>query len=193
MAAPGRTIPPLLKTGLDLGPLLLFFIANAYFDIFVATGTFMAAVTVVIAIGFGIERKLSPIPVVTAVLVFIFGGLTLWLANDIFIKLKPTILYVIFAAVLVGGLYFKRIFLKLLLGQSMRLSDAAWRVLTWRWAVFLLSLAILNEFVWRNFSTDIWVAFKVWGVFALTLLFAIAQTPYILRHQIEDDGASSPP
>ena len=140
MAAPGRTIPPLLKTGLDLGPLLLFFIANAYFDIFVATGTFMAAVTVVLAIGFGIERKLSPIPVVTAVLVFIFGGLTLWLANDIFIKIKPTILYAIFATVLVGGLYFKRIFLKLLLGQSMRLSDAAWRMLTWRWAVFFLSI-----------------------------------------------------
>ncbi len=181
-----RTINPLLKLALDLGPLIIFFIANARFDIFVATGTFMVAITIAIAIGFAIERKVSPMSIVTLVLVLVFGGLTLWLENEIFIKLKPTVLYVMFAAVLWGGLFTGRIFLKTLLAQSMNLPDAAWRTLTHRWVIFFLSLALLNEFVWRNFSTDIWVAFKVWGVIPLTFLFVIAQTPYIARHQIEE-------
>ncbi len=186
-----RTINPLLKLALDLGPLIIFFIANARFDIFVATGTFMVAITIAIAIGFAIERKVSPMSIVTLVLVLVFGGLTLWLENEIFIKLKPTVLYVMFAAVLWGGLFTGRIFLKTLLAQSMNLPDAAWRTLTHRWVIFFLSLALLNEFVWRNFSTDIWVAFKVWGVIPLTFLFVIAQTPYIARHQIEESTDGS--
>ena len=186
-----RTINPLLKLALDLGPLIIFFIANARFDIFVATGTFMVAITIAIAIGFAIERKVSPMSIVTLVLVLVFGGLTLWLENEIFIKLKPTVLYVMFAAVLWGGLFTGRIFLKTLLAQSMNLPDAAWRTLTHRWVIFFLSLALLNEFVWRNFSTDIWVAFKVWGVIPLTFLFVITQTPYIARHQIEESTDGS--
>ncbi len=186
-----RTINPLLKLALDLGPLIIFFIANARFDIFVATGTFMVAITIAIAIGFAIERKVSPMSIVTLVLVLVFGGLTLSLENEIFIKLKPTVLYVMFAAVLWGGLFTGRIFLKTLLAQSMNLPDAAWRTLTHRWVIFFLSLALLNEFVWRNFSTDIWVAFKVWGVIPLTFLFVIAQTPYIARHQIEESTDGS--
>jgi len=186
-----RTLNPLLKFVLDLGPLIIFFVTNSRFDIFVATGTFMVAITIAIAIGFAIERKVSPMPLVTLVLVLFFGGLTLWLENEIFIKLKPTILYLIFAGVLWGGLIFKRIFLKTLLAQSVNLPDIAWRVLTHRWIVFFLSLALLNEFVWRSFSTDIWVAFKVWGVIPLTLLFVITQTPYISRHMIKDDADNS--
>ena len=181
-----RQMNPLLKLALDLGPLILFFIANSRFDIFVATGTFMVAITIAIAIGFAIERKVSPMPLVTLVLVLVFGGLTLWLENEIFIKMKPTVLYVMFAGVLWGGLIAGRIFLKYLLAQSMNLPDAAWRTLTHRWVVFFLSLAVLNEFVWRNFSTDIWVAFKVWGVLPLTFLFVLTQTPFIARHQIEE-------
>ena len=178
---------PLLKLALDLGPLLVFFAANAAFGIFAATAVFMVVMIAVIAIGVAIERKVSPIPLITAVLVLVFGGLTLWLANDIFIKIKPTILYATFAAVLLGGLAFSRLFIKLLLGQTLRLSEPAWRTLTWRWALFFVALAVLNEFVWRNVSTNTWVAFKVWGVFPLTLLFAMAQTPFIARHQIETD------
>jgi len=187
-----RSMSPLLKMALDLGPLLIFFAANTVSsNIFTATWVFMIAITASIAITFAIERKVSPMALLTFALVLIFGGLTLWLSNENFIKIKPTILYSTFAAVLVGGLAFNRLFIKYLLGQTMQLADPAWRALTWRWSAFFLMLAIVNEFVWRNTSTDMWVAFKVWGVFPLTLLFALSQTPFIARHQIE--GEKSPP
>lgn len=186
-----RTMSPLLKMALDIGPLLIFFAANTVSGIFTATAVFMVAITASIALTFAIERKISPMPVLTCALVLIFGGLTLWLSNENFIKIKPTILYSMFAAVLVGGLAFNRLFIKYLLGQTMHLADPAWRALTWRWSIFFLALAIVNEFVWRNTTTDTWVAFKVWGVFPLTLLFALSQTPFIARHQIEGD--KSPP
>ena len=182
---------PLLRFALDLGPLILFFIANGRYGIFAAPAVFMGATSAAIAVGFAMERKLSPMPLVTLVLVMVFGGLTLWLENEIFIKLKPTILYLMFAAVLLGGLYVNRIFLKYLLAQSMKMPDAAWRILTRRWALFFLALAILNEIVWRSFSTDTWVAFKVWGVFPLTLLFVLTQTPFIARNQIEEESVSA--
>ena len=178
---------PLLKLALDLGPLLIFFAANGVGGIFTATAVFMLTMCASIAIGFAVEKKVSPVALITGALVLIFGGLTLWLSNDIFIKIKPTILYSMFAAVLMGGLLADRLLIKYVLGQSMRLPDAAWRALTWRWSVFFLALAGLNEFVWRNFSTDNWVVFKVWVVFPLTLLYAVLQTPYIARHQIESD------
>lgn len=177
---------PLLKLALDLGPLLIFFAANAVFGIFTATAIFMAAMLIVIAVGIVIERRLSPMPLITGALVLVFGGLTLWLSNDVFIKIKPTILYMIFAAVLLGGLAFGRLFIKIVLGQTLKLEDHAWRTLTWRWALFFVMLAVLNEIVWRNTSTNTWVAFKVWAIFPLTLVFAVAQTPFIARHQIED-------
>lgn len=178
---------PLLKLALDLGPLLIFFAANSLFGIFTATLIFMGAMLVAVAIGIVLERKVSPVGLVTLALVLIFGGLTYWLSNDIFIKIKPTILYAMFAVVLMGGLVFGRLFIKYLLGQTLRLPEDAWRTLTWRWSLFFLVLAVLNEIVWRNVSTNTWVAFKVWGVFPLTLLFAMAQTPFIARHQIETD------
>ncbi len=178
---------PFLKLALDLGPLLVFFVANSLLGIYGATAAFMVAAIAAIGLGFAVERKISPMPVITAVVVLVFGGLTLWLANDVFIKIKPTILYTIFAAVLLGGLVTGRLYIKNLLGESMRLPDHAWRVLTWRWAAFFLTMAVLNEFVRRSVSTDHWVAFKVWGIFPLTLLFAFAQTPYLMRHQIETD------
>jgi len=187
-----RSMSPLLKMALDLGPLLIFFAANTVSsNIFTATWVFMIAITASIAITFAIERKVSPMALLTFALVLIFGGLTLWLSNENFSNIKPTILYSTFAAVLVGGLAFNRLFIKYLLGQTMQLADPAWRALTWRWSVFFLMLAIVNEFVWRNTSTDMWVAFKVWGVFPLTLLFALSQTPFIARHQIESE--KSPP
>lgn len=177
---------PLLKLALDLGPLLIFFAGNALFGIFTATAVFMAAMLIVIAVGIVVERKLSPMPLITGALVLVFGGLTLWLSNDVFIKIKPTILYTMFAVVLVGGLAFGRLFIKTVLGQTLRLSDAAWRTLTWRWSLYFLALAVINEIVWRNVSTNTWVAFKVWAIFPLTVLFAMSQAPFISRHQIED-------
>jgi len=178
---------PLLKLALDLGPLLIFFVANSLLGIINATAVFMVVMLIAVTIGIVVERRISPMPLITLALVLVFGGLTYWLANDIFIKIKPTILYAMFAVVLIGGLVYGRLFIKLLLGQTLQLPEQAWRTLTWRWSVFFLALAILNEIVWRNVSTDTWVAFKVWGVFPLTLLFAMAQTPFIARHQIESE------
>lgn len=178
---------PLIKLALDLGPLLIFFAVNATAGIYWGTGAFMGAMVIVIIIGIAVERKLSPMPLITGALVLVFGGLTLWLSNDVFIKIKPTILYTMFAAILLGGLAFGRLFIKTVLGQTLRLNDAAWRTLTWRWSAFFLVLAVLNEIVWRNVSTNTWVAFKVWAIFPLTLLFAMSQAPFISRHQIEDE------
>lgn len=176
-----RTINPLIKLGLDLGPLVIFFVCVSRFDIFYATAVFMATMVVSLAIGFSIERKVSVMPLITLVLVMIFGGLTLWLHNDIFIRIKPTILYAVFFTVLLAGLAYNRIFLKMLMGQSVDLPDAAWRILTWRWALFFLALAIANEIIWRNFSDKTWAASKI-GFFVVTLVFALAQTPFLLRH-----------
>jgi intracellular septation protein len=180
---------PLHRLGLDLGPLVAFFAANSIGGIFVATAVFMVAMSVSIAIGFAIERKISPVALVTFALVMVFGGLTIWLANDLFIKIKPTILYVMFASVLVGGLFADRLFIKYVLGQNLRLPDAAWRALTWRWGAFFAALAITNEIVWRNFSTNDWVAFKAFGVIPLTFLFTATQIPFIMRHHSETDEA----
>jgi intracellular septation protein len=180
-------IPPLLKLALDFGPLLIFFGANAFFGIYVATGTFMVAMVITIGTGFAIERKLSPVPLITGALVLVFGGLTLWLANDVFIKIKPTILYTLFAALLVGGLASGRVLLKYAFGQAFQLDEPGWRALTWRWAVFFAVLAVANEIVWRSFSTNTWVAFKVWGILPLILLFSVAQIPFVARHQIASD------
>ena len=181
---------PLLKMALDLGPVLVFVIGYWLFGIYYATGLVMLAIACAVAIEYSLERKVSPMLLITFVLVLIFGGLTLWLTNDIFIKMKPTILYAMFAALLAGGLLSDRVFLKYLLGQALQLPDPAWRVLTWRWASFFLALAIANEILWRSVSTDTWVALKL-GVMPLTLIFALAQTPFILRNQTEED--KSPP
>src|SRR5258706_5221166 len=191
MRAYGDRMHPHLKLALNFGPLLIFFVANTMLGIFTATAVFMAVMLMVLAIEFAAERKVSVMPLITTALVLVFGGLTLWLSNDIFIKIKPTILYTLFGAVLIGGLAFNRLFIKLLFGQIFSLSDPAWRSLTWRWSLFFIALAILNEIVWRHFSTNIWVAFKVCGVFPLTVLFAMAQTPFIMRHQVESE--ESPP
>jgi intracellular septation protein len=191
MRAYGDCMHPHLKLALNFGPLLIFFVANTMLGIFTATAVFMAVMLIVLVVEFAIERKVSFMPLLTTGLVLVFGGLTLWLSNDIFIKIKPTILYTMFGAVLLGGLAFNRLFIKLLFGQMFQLSDPAWRTLTWRWSLFFIALAIINEIVWRHVSTNIWVAFKVWAVFPLTVIFAMAQTPFIIRHQIE--GEQTPP
>jgi intracellular septation protein len=177
-----------LRLALDLGPLLVFFAAFRFFGIFTATGCFMAGVLLALCIGYFRERRISPMPLITAVLVLVFGALTLYLRNDIFIKMKPTALYTLFSLLLVGGLVCNRLFIRYVFSQAFELDDTGWRVLTWRWAAFFLSLAILNELVWRNFATSTWVSFKVWAIIPLIFLFALAQTPLIFRHQIKTDA-----
>jgi len=174
--------PQLRRLVLDLGPLLVFFAAFKLGGFFVATGAFMAAIAVALLAGWLIERKLSPMPLFTAVLVMIFGGLTLYLQNETFLKVKVTILYVFFSVILLGGLASGRLFIKYVFAQAFDLTEAGWKQLTLRWGIFCLLLAALNEAVWRNFSTAIWVDFKVWGILPLIFLFALAQTPLILRH-----------
>jgi len=115
--------------------------------------------------------------------VLVFGGLTLYLKNDTFVKIKPTIIYSTFCIVLLGGLAFNRLFIKYALAFEFELPENAWRTLTWRWGLFFASLAVLNEIVWRNFSTANWVTFKVWIILPLILVFGALQTPLLLKHQ----------
>jgi intracellular septation protein len=174
---------------LDLGPLLIFFAAFRFFGIYAATGVFMAAIVAALAIGSAIERKLSPMPLFTAVLVLIFGGLTLYLKNDMFIKMKPTVLYGFFGVLLLGGLRFNRLFIKYVFAQAFDLDNAGWKKLTVRWGLFFLALGVLNEIVWRSTSTATWVSFKVWAIIPLIFLFALAQTPLVMKHQKAADTA----
>lgn len=183
---------PLLKLAVDLGPLVVFFLGNSYFGIYIATGMFMVATLISLAISYAIEKKLSPMPIVTGVVVTVFGGLTIWLADDLFIKLKPTIVNSIFASILITGLLTGRLFLKILLDSAIQMNDEAWRAFTYRWVGFFICLAMLNEFIWRSFSTDFWVASKLWITFPLTVLFAIAQTPFLLKHQIKSPDEETP-
>lgn len=173
---------------LDLGPLLVFFVAFRFYGIFTATACFMAAILLALFAGYIRERRFSPMPLITAALVLVFGTLTLYLRNDMFIKMKPTVLYGLFSLLLAGGLACNRLFIKYVFSQAFELDDAGWRVLTWRWAGFFLALAVLNEVMWRNFPTSVWIAFKVWAIIPLIFLFALAQTRLIFRHQIKDEN-----
>lgn len=180
----------LRRTILDFGPLLLFFAAYKLFNLTVATGTVMAAASVAVCVGYWFDRKIHPVPLATAIIVLVFGGLTLYLNDDSFIKMKPTMIYALFGAALFGGLYFNRPFIKFILGAAVTLNEAAWRVLTWRFGLFFFGMALLNELIWRNFSSDIWVNYHVFGAIALTVLFSMSQVPFMLKHQIE---TGSPP
>jgi len=194
---------PLLKLVLDLGPLLLFFLANsrpALFlplvspilaadiasgergGIFVATAVFMVAVLLALAVSYVLTRRLPAMPLVTAVIVLVFGSLTLVLHDEHFIKLKPTIIYVLFGAVLLSGLAVGKPLLEMVFDSVFHLTEEGWRKLTVRWALFFFALAILNEVVWRSQSTDVWVSFKVFGVVPLTFVFAALQYPLLTRY-----------
>lgn len=183
--------PQLRRLALDLGPLLIFFAAFKYLGIFGATAAFIVAVLVALVLSYVIERRLSPMPLITALLVVIFGGLTLYLRNDVFIKMKPTVLYGFFGAVLLGGLVFNRLFIKYVFAQAFELNEQGWKKLTVRWGLFFLCLAAVNETVWRATSTAAWVSFKVWGIIPLIFLFALAQTPLVIKHQNPESGDSN--
>ncbi|MSP42779.1 MAG: septation protein A [Alphaproteobacteria bacterium] len=178
----------LVKLGLDLGPLLVFFGVNAAYGIFPATAAFMAAMVVTLVATWILAHEIPPMPLITAVFVLVFGGLTLYLKDDLFIKLKPTIVNGLFAAILFTGLARGQSLLKPLLQSVMEVTDEGWRALTWRWAWFFVALAILNELVWRNFSTDFWISFKLFGTLPVTIVFGAAQYGLIRRHTPSDIG-----
>jgi intracellular septation protein len=176
---------PLLKLALDLGPLGVFFFANSHYGIFIATATFMVAVIAALVVSYVLTRHFPIMAMVTAVIVIVFGGLTLILHDATFIKVKPTIIYAMFGVVLLGGLYFNKPLLGVVFDSLFHLTDEGWRKLTLRWAIFFLALAVLNEIVWRNVSTDIWVDFKVFGVMPLTFLFGALQVPLLKKFAAE--------
>jgi intracellular septation protein len=176
---------PTLKLVLDIGPLVLFFAANAKLGIYAATGVFMVAVLIALAVAYVLTRRIEVMPLVTAVIVLIFGGLTLVLHDDLFIKLKPTIIYLLFGGTLLGGLAFGKPLLGMVFDSVFNLTEEGWRKLTWRWAIFFFVLAILNEIVWRNFSTDFWVSFKLFGVVPLTFIFGALQYPLLTKYSVD--------
>lgn len=188
-AQPAARLHPLLKFALELGPLGIFFFANARFGIFEATGAFMAATVAALLVSWLLVRRVPIMPLVSGGVVLVFGGLTLLLQDELFIKLKPTIVNTLFGVVLLGGLFFGKSLLAVVFDEAFRLTDEGWRKLTFRWGCFFLLLAAVNELVWRTQTTDFWVAFKVWGIMPLTMVFALSQTPLLLRHEIREKAA----
>jgi intracellular septation protein len=205
---------PGVKLALDLGPLLVFFLANTrpalfapllapflppellngpHAGIYTATAIFIPTVLIALAIGYAMTRHLPVMPVVTAVIVVVFGGATLILQDEQFIKLKPTIVYLLFAAALLGGLAFGKLLLGMVFDAVFNLTDEGWRKLTVRWALFFLAMAVLNEIVARTQSTDFWVAFKVFGVLPLTFIFAMLQYPLLSKYAVPEPEQAKEP
>ena len=196
MTEPKR-LNPFLKLALELGPLVVFFLVNANGErfgvpddrrIYVATAVFIVATMLSLGAGYALLRKLPIMPLVSGVVVVLFGGLTLALQDELFIKLKPTIVNSLFGLVLLGGVYFRKPLLAIVLDSMFDLTDEGWRKLTLRWAAFFFVLAALNEIVWRTQSTDFWVSFKVFGIMPLTFVFALAQTPLLMRHEASGEA-----
>ncbi|OJJ09706.1 septation protein A [Alphaproteobacteria bacterium AO1-B] len=197
-----KELSPLLKLALELGPLGVFFLFNSRGEqiaesfpvlqavgepIFLATAAFMVAITISLVVSLSLTKRLPIMPLVSGVVVIVFGALTLWLHDELFIKLKPTIVNSLFGAILLGGLFFGKALLGYVFDSAFKLTDEGWRKLTFRWGVFFFVLAAINEIVWRSFSTDFWVSFKVFGVMPITLIFTLTQLPLIQKHAIVED------
>ena len=182
-----KTLNPIVKLLLELGPLALFFAVYSRLGIFAATGVLMAGVVVTLGVSYAMLKRIPVMPLVTAVIVVIFGSLTLFFHDATLIKIKPTALYLLFAAALFAGLALKRPILKILFDGALHVTEEGWRILTWRWAFFFIALAVLNEIVWRTQTTDMWVKFKTFGFLPLTLLFAVAQAPLIMRTETKEE------
>jgi len=201
-----KELAPLLKMALELGPLAVFFLFNSRGaqiaeafpvlqllggPIFLATAAFMVAIAISLTVSLWLTKRLPIMPLVSGVVVLVFGALTLYLQDELFIKLKPTIVNCLFGAVLLGGLLFGKSLLGYVFDSAFKLTDEGWRLLTLRWGIFFFVLALINEIVWRNFSTDFWVNFKVFGVMPITLVFTLTQLPLIQRHSLEKENADA--
>jgi intracellular septation protein len=205
-AKPHDLRPQLTKLSLELGPLVVFFIVNAKGEDFMArfpvlstwfsqpiifaTAVFMVAMAVSLILSWVLLRRVALMPLVTGVVVLVFGGLTLYFQDATFIKIKPTIVNLLFAGTLLGGLAFRQSLLKYVFGDVYKLKPQGWLILTVRWGIFFLVLAVLNELIWRNFSTDFWVAFKVWATMPLTFIFAMFQLPILQKYAPDAEGSA---
>lgn len=202
-----KPINPVLKLALELGPLAVFFLANARGEwlaerlpalaalggpLFVATALFIIATLISLGVSLALTRRLPILPLVSGIVVLVFGGLALWLHDETFIKMKPTIINALFGGVLLGGLAFGKPLLGYVFDSAFRLTDEGWWKLTLRWGVFLLFLASLNEVVWRIVPTDTWVTFKVFGLVGLTFVFTLFQLPLINRYALPEEGKPAP-
>ncbi|WP_375633635.1 MULTISPECIES: septation protein A [unclassified Bartonella] len=204
------SLSPTLKFLLEMGPLVAFFFANykgewlikniGFFQnfskpIFPATAIFMVAIIISLSLSWILARQIPIMPLISGIFVLVFGFLTLWLHNETFIKMKPTIINSLFAFVLFGGMFFKKPLLRYALDSTLKLDDLGWQKLTYRWAFFFIFLAILNEIIWRNFSDNFWTSFKVFGVMPITVLFMLTQMPIIIKHSkgffTEEDKSDS--
>jgi len=199
-------ISPGLKMALELGPVAIFVLAynrGAWLisvldlpellqrPIFLATAIFMAVMVIALTISWFLTRSLPVMPVVTLVVVLVFGALTLYFQNDTFIKMKPTIINLLFGGALLGGLAFGKTLIRIVMGAAFKLDDDGWWKLTFRWGLFFIFLAAVNEAVWRNSSESFWVGFKLWGMTSLSFAFILSQMPMIMRHTIEEDEEAS--
>ena len=174
------------KLLIDIGPLAVFFIFYTRSGLQASILPFMLATVIAVIFSYILEKKIPIMPTVGAGIVLLFGGLTIYFDNDIFFKMKPTIINVLFAVILYGGILINKPLLKYLLGAALKLEEAGWKILTQRWIGFFIALAILNEIVWRTQSTDVWVNFKVFGILPITFIFTMTQFPLIKKYQIED-------
>ena len=174
------------KLIIDIGPLAVFFIFYTRTDLQSAILPFMIATVIAVLFSYTMEKKIPVMPTVGAVIILVFGGLTIYFNNEVFFKMKPTIINLLFAVILYGGIVLKKPLLKYLLGAALKLQDKGWSILTKRWIVFFVALAILNEIIWRTQSTDIWVNFKVFGILPITFIFTITQFSVIKKYQIND-------
>ena len=176
---------PMVKLALDLGPLVVFFVANARFGIFVGTAVFMATIVAALAISYAVTRHVAVMPVVSAIVVLVFGTLTIVLHDETFIKIKPTIIYVLFGGTLLGGYIFNKPLLAIVFDAMFHLTEEGWRKLTLRWAGFFLVMAVLNEVVWRTQTTEFWISFKLFGFTPATFVFAMLQYPLLMKYATE--------
>ncbi len=177
---------PIYKILIDIGPLAVFFIFYTRSGLQASILPLMIATVIAVLFSYILEKKIPIMPTVGAGIVLIFGGLTIYFDNEVFIKMKPTIINLVFAVILYGGMLIKKTLLKILLGAALKLEEEGWRILTYRWIGFFIALAILNEIVWRTQSTDIWVNFKVFAILPITFIFTMTQFPLIKKYQIDD-------
>lgn len=185
-------ISPGLRLTLDFAPIVIFLATYWFAGIYWATGVLMVVATLAVLINYAIERKLAPIPIFTLVMVMVLGGLTLYLQDSTFIKIRPTVYYAMVAIVLLGGLVAGQSFLQLLLGAAIKFKDKGWRALTFRYAIFSLFLAVMNELVWRNFEEETWVIYNTVGDTALLFAFLISQIVLLRAHLILDEEEAEP-
>lgn len=199
-----KKLNPGLKLALELGPLLVFFFANARGawiaeqvpllgtlggPIFVGTACFMIATAIALSVSWLLTRTLPIMPILSGIVVLVFGALTLWLQDETFIKVKPTIVNTLFGLILLGGLLFGKSLLGYVFDSAFRLDAEGWRILTMRWGLYFLLMAVINEVIWRNFSTDFWITFKVWGNLPLAIVFTMLQMPLMQRHALPEEDA----